>query len=102
MRATRPKHSEQSEEAQVRHRARRLARGAARRGTLPMTPCPCRCGSLLLEMHHERYDRPFEVVWACPTYHQVLDNARAERLKAAAEEARSTCQLVAESSAVTA
>lgn len=82
MRQNRPKHSEQSPEAQARNRARRLARGAARRGELPMTACPCRCGQLLLEMHHEDYAKPYEVVWACARYHQELDNRRVARLKA--------------------
>ena len=71
------------------YRARRLVRlraaYARASGKLMVTPCPCHCGTLTgrLQMHHERYDRPFEVVFCCATEHRRLDAVRRARLESA-------------------
>jgi hypothetical protein len=54
-------------------------------GRLKPVPCPCGCRTLLgrLQMHHEDYDKPFDVVFCCATEHRRLDALRRARLESA-------------------
>jgi len=71
------------------YHARKLVRlqanYARRKGLLKPVPCGCGCGTLTgrLQMHHEDYDRPFDVVFCCATEHHRLDAARRARLESA-------------------
>lgn len=83
MRENRPRGPEMSPEARQRAIARSYARVYVQRGKLIPTPCPCGCTGRPLETHHEDYSKPLEVTFCCAEYHQVLDNARFARLRAA-------------------
>lgn len=65
----RPKYRDLSEEAKKKNRARATANVYKRRGHL--TPEPCAdCGAPDVQMHHEDYDRPLDVIWLCPPCHR--------------------------------
>lgn len=52
-----------------KRRAHEAVRDALRRGLLVKQPCEV-CGSVdHLDAHHERYDRPLDVVWLCRLHH---------------------------------
>jgi DNA-binding XRE family transcriptional regulator len=61
------------EEAPQRRRARMLAHMARRKGRLP-EPMNCQeCGVVArLEMHHEDYAKPLDVVWLCSPCHRAI------------------------------
>lgn len=76
-----------------KHNVRVKAHQARAYGHLVAVPCDCGCGTALarLQMHHEDYDRPFDVVFCCPKEHHRLDAARVARLRSAhGEEAQGT------------
>ncbi len=51
-----------------RLRARNTAAKARAKGML--TPQPCRdCGNLEVQMHHENYSKPLDVIWLCRSCH---------------------------------
>jgi hypothetical protein len=81
---TRTPYRDMPEEARARHRARATAKKALVSGRLTPTPCPCGCATLLLllEMHHEDYSLPLDVVFVCHREHRRRDAARLERLRA--------------------
>ena len=83
-RAHRPKWADESPERRRRHNARSMARMYRKRGKLVAVPCSCGCGTELeqLQMHHEDYSKPLEVVFCCAREHERLDAARFARLKA--------------------
>lgn len=81
----RPKWADESPERKRRNIARSTARVYRRRGTLKPVPCACGCGTPLeqLQMHHEDYSKPLDVIFCCETEHERLDAARFARLKGA-------------------
>lgn len=47
-----------------------------KRGVLIPEPCAI-CGTTdQIEMHHEDYSKPLDVVWLCRAHHRVLTNER--------------------------
>lgn len=72
-----------SAESRVRALARWTAHNALRAGKLVRVPCGCGCATPLaaLEMHHEDYAKPLEVVFCCPAWHDQLDHLREARLR---------------------
>jgi hypothetical protein len=75
--------------ARYRHRhpevgtAQRQARAAVRRGKIKVpTACEVRgCGRTDIHLHHERYDRPLEVLALCADHHRRCHIEGALRLK---------------------
>jgi hypothetical protein len=59
-----------------------MVNNAIRDGRLKKMPCEVCGATYRIHGHHDRYDRPLEVVWLCATHH-------AERHKKMREEARS-------------
>jgi hypothetical protein len=53
-------------EQKRRANCRSYAQAYLRRGKLTKKPCE-RCASEKVEMHHEDYSKPLEVVWLCRT-----------------------------------
>lgn len=65
-----------SENQKRKHPARRTALNHKRDGKLKPQPC-FRCGSSeKLEMHHEDYARPLDVMWLCRKCHVALHTER--------------------------
>jgi hypothetical protein len=56
-------------ERKLRNKARTVARRAKREGRLKQQPC-ADCGSVITEMHHHDYAKPYEVVWLCRPCHR--------------------------------
>jgi hypothetical protein len=54
-------------EARIKDTARSYAGVYKRRGRL--IPQPCACGSIEVEMHHENYAKPTDVLWLCRACH---------------------------------
>lgn len=50
-----------------------------RRGVLRPEPCEA-CGSSAVEMHHEDYTRPLDVIWLCRACHLSLHAGDVSRL----------------------
>jgi len=64
-----------------RYHARYLANVARRKGILIPQPCEI-CGSIdHLEMHHDDYSKPLEVMWLCRPCHRKKDNSIKMHLK---------------------
>jgi hypothetical protein len=68
-----------------RERARRVCRGAIRRGELVVASACERCGRagvgrrnspLGIQAHHPDYDFPLRVEWLCRPCHEVADQER--------------------------
>ena len=57
-----------SEERRRLSNIRSYARQYRRKGYLKPEPCE-RCGAINVEMHHEDYDQPLQVVWLCKRCH---------------------------------
>jgi hypothetical protein len=75
MRATRPKHSELTEEQRKRANARSYANTYKSRGKLMQENCK-ECGDPDSQMHHEDYDKPLDVIWLCRDCHLDLHGAK--------------------------
>jgi hypothetical protein len=84
MRDHRPAHAELSASRKLKHNARSYARVYLSRGKLVAVPCSCGCRTPLraLQMHHEDYNKPLDVVFCCADEHARLDAARFARLRA--------------------
>ena len=54
--------------AAARAAARQKAKAARAKGVLVAQPCAT-CGAERVEMHHEDYSRPLDVVWLCRPCH---------------------------------
>jgi hypothetical protein len=63
-------------------RAHDKVKHALRMGYIARTACVV-CGNPKSEGHHERYDKPLEVIWLCRTHHIEADRARRERIASA-------------------
>jgi len=57
-----------TDEDRLRDASRAAATAARRKGILVPQPCE-RCGETKVEMHHEDYSKPLEVVWLCHRCH---------------------------------
>jgi len=58
--------------------ARRKVKYEKKKGRL--TPLPCKeCGNLVVQAHHENYQKPLEVTWLCARCHYVYEKKK--RLK---------------------
>lgn len=67
-REKRAKYTELSDFQKKKVYARNRANQAIRRGKIEKQPCSV-CGDIKSEMHHESYDKPFEVIWFCRKHH---------------------------------
>lgn len=54
-------------------KARRNTRYAIRAGVLVQQPCRD-CGELEVQVHHEDYSKPLEVIWLCDPCHREVHN----------------------------
>lgn len=68
-------------------RAESLLGGAVRRGEIVKRPC-FNCGCRAAEAHHENYDLPYSVVWACKACHKQVHHHRTLGLSQAINRAR--------------
>lgn len=57
-------------ENRIKLRARDAARRALKRGDLVRQPC--KCGEKKVQMHHEDYTKPLEVIWLCVRCHHKV------------------------------
>lgn len=58
-----------------KNKCRSLAYSGLKSGKLIPQPCE-KCGETKVEMHHEDYDKPLEVIWLCRICHMDLHNER--------------------------
>lgn len=59
-----------SPDNKTKNRARRKSYNAFKEGKITRKPCAV-CGSTVkLEMHHEDYLKPLDIVWLCQYHHQ--------------------------------
>ncbi len=63
------------EEKRLRNRARWAARHALKRGRIAKGPCAI-CGEAKVDMHHENYAKPLDVVMLCKRHHAEADRKR--------------------------
>jgi uncharacterized OB-fold protein len=49
--------------------ARSKARLALKRGTIKKQVCS-KCGNVKVDMHHQDYSKPVEIIWLCRRHHQ--------------------------------
>ena len=68
VRATRPKHSELTDEQRLKANARSYANTYKGRGKLIPQPCES-CGDPETESHHDDYSKPLDVRWLCRKCH---------------------------------
>lgn len=57
-------------ENKFRKACRTKAQKAVRAGKIKKQPC--KCGKIEVEMHHEDYNKPFEITWLCKMCHEDL------------------------------
>ncbi len=64
------KHSDLSPAARKRANCRAYANTYLRRGKITKQPCGV-CGAKRhIEMHHEDYDQPLDIIWLCRKHHK--------------------------------
>src|SRR5688572_12977486 len=68
MRATRPKHSQLSDEQRLKANVRAIVKYYIKIGTVQKLNCSV-CNSPRSEAHHEDYSKPLEVIWLCRPHH---------------------------------
>ena len=61
----------QKERYPERVKARMDAYTAVRRGKISRDPCEC-CGAKRVEMHHDDYEKPYDIRWLCALHHKEL------------------------------
>lgn len=64
-----------SSEQVQKHKCRARANYYLRKGKLVPKPCE-KCGKAKVEMHHEDYSKPLDVIWLCRECHLDLHNER--------------------------
>jgi hypothetical protein len=67
-RANGKKHADLSPEAKAKANARSYANTYKGRGKLTPEPC-AECGNTQVQMHHDDYEKPLDVVWLCKSCH---------------------------------
>ena len=68
---------------QLKNRAQQAVMKALREGTLTKSLCEV-CGRLVVEAHHDDYNKPLEVRWLCKSHHREAHGHKSrmiERLK---------------------
>ena len=74
-RATRPKHSELTDEQRQRANCRSYANVYQRMGVLVPKPCEV-CGDEKVEKHHDDYSKPLQVRWLCKQHHREAEKKK--------------------------
>lgn len=64
-----------SADERAKKNCRSRSHKALRRGKLIPQPCE-KCGSAIVEMHHEDYSKPLDVKWLCKECHVDLHTQR--------------------------
>ena len=61
-----------------RNSAHSMVAWALKEGKITQKPCK-ECGELMVEAHHEDYNKPLDVIWLCEKHHKELHRQRKEK-----------------------